>query len=439
MHSDYLDFYKELLNPAKIFEKPEALENVRVLELSNVVLGPAAADFLAEFGAEVIKVELPNIGDVMRYVTPEFFLYNNLSPGFEEQNHNKYHVAIDLRKPEGRELIYKLVKKCDVVIENFRPGTLDRWGIGYRQLSKIKPDIIYLALSGFGQWGRNALRVSYDAVAQAESGLMYITGFPDRDPIKCGVWILDFSTSITGAIAVVAALLYRKRTGKGQFIDISQVETAIRWMDWTWVYIGITGKDRNRCGNRDLAIVPSNVYKCKDGFVAIAAFTEDEFLGLCDAMAREDLKKYADPLERLKPENSEIIDKAIAAWVSSLSSDELEKLSRKYGFACSAVLSPRDVYESQHFRDRKTVWIFEDHLFGEVAEVQSVKMSETPGRIKWVARPVGFDNEYVFIKLLGLSKEEIKALENKGVIGKWGEAKSTQPPDNWDGRKGLFF
>ena len=433
------DIYKEIFNPEIIFEKPEALENVRVLELSNVVLGPAASDFLAEFGAEVIKVELPFIGDVMRSVTPVFFLYNNLSPGFEEQNHNKYHVAIDLRKPKGRELIYRLAKKCDVVIENFRPGTTDKWGIGYRQLSKIKPEIIYLALSGFGQWGKNALRVSYDAVAQAESGLMYLTGFPERDPIKCGVWILDFSTSITGAIAVLAALLYRSKTGKGQFIDIAQVETAIRWMDWTWVYVGLTGKNRGRCGNRDFAIVPSNVYRCKDGFVALVAFKEDEFLGLCNAMGREDLKIYLDPLERLKPENADLIDKVIADWVSKLTINELERLADEYGFVTSKVLTPEDVYMSEHFRERKTVWIFEDHLYGELAEVQGVKLSETPGRIKWVARPVGFDNDFVFVKLLGLSKEEIAELEKEGVIGKWGDAKGTQPPDDWDGKKGLFF
>lgn len=430
---------KDLFNSEKIFEKDEALENVRVLDLSNVVLGPAVGDFLAEFGAEVIKVELPYVGDVMRNVTPSFFLYNNLSPGFEEQNHNKYHIAIDLRKPEGKELIYRLIKKCDVLIENYRPGTTDRWGIGYRQLCKIKPDLIYLALSGFGQWGENALRVSYDAVAQAESGLMYITGFPEREPIKCGVWILDFSTSITGAIAVVAALIHRKKTGEGQFIDVSQAETAIRWLDWTWVYIGLTGNDRERIGNRDYALVPSNLYKCKDGYIALTAFSEKEFEGLCNAMGKEDLKTFKDPIERLKPENSEIIDAVVAEWCSRLTVQEVDEYGKKFGFASSPVLTPKDVYESKHFRERKTVWIFEDHLFGEVAEVQSVKLSETPGRIKWVARPVGFDNEFVFVKILGMSVNEIKELEKRGVIGKWGDSKSSQPPDNWDGRSGLFF
>jgi len=433
------NFYEKILDPNKISEKPEALEGIRVLELCNVVLGPALTDFLAEFGAEVIKVELPGIGDVMRTVTPGFFYYRNLSPGFEEQNHNKYHVAIDLRKNEGRELIYRIVRKCDVVADNYRPGTLDKWGIGYRQLSKIKPDIIYVACSGFGQWGRDALRVSYDAVAQAESGLMHITGFPGRPPIKSGAWILDFQTSITGAMAVVAALIYRKRTGKGQFIDVTQIESAIRMMDWTWVYIGLTGNDRDRVGNRDLAIVPSNVYRTKDGFVAIAAFTPEEFLGLCSAMGREDLKKYENPEDRLIPKVAEEIDLAISEWCKNLTSSEIEEVGERYGFPCSKVLSAEDIYYSEHFRARKTVWTLEDHLYGEVAEVQAIKMSETPGRIKWVGRPVGFDNEHVFVRLLGMSVDEIKSLEEKGVIGKWSDRKGSSPPENWDGKSGLFF
>ena len=433
------NFYEKILDPNKISEKPEALKGIRVLELCNVVLGPALTDFLAEFGAEVIKVELPGIGDVMRTVTPGFFYYRNLSPGFEEQNHNKYHVAIDLRKNEGRELIYRIVRKCDVVADNYRPGTLDKWGIGYRQLSKIKPDIIYVACSGFGQWGRDALRVSYDAVAQAESGLMHITGFPGRPPIKSGAWILDFQTSITGAMAVVAALIYRKRTGKGQFIDVTQIESAIRMMDWTWVYIGLTGNDRDRVGNRDLAIVPSNVYRTKDGFVAIAAFTPEEFLGLCSAMGREDLKKYENPEDRLIPKVTEEIDLAISEWCKNLTSSEIEEVGERYGFPCSKVLSAEDIYYSEHFRARKTVWTLEDHLYGEVAEVQAIKMSETPGRIKWVGRPVGFDNEHVFVRLLGMSVDEIKSLEEKGVIGKWSDRKGSSPPENWDGKSGLFF
>jgi crotonobetainyl-CoA:carnitine CoA-transferase CaiB-like acyl-CoA transferase len=433
------DFYKKIFEPDKISEKPEALEGIRVLELCNVVLGPALTDFLAEFGAEVIKVELPGIGDVMRTVTPSFFYYRNLSPGFEEQNHNKYHVAIDLRKPEGKELIYRLAKKCDIVVDNYRPGTLDRWGIGYRQLSNLKPEIIYVACSGFGQWGKNALRVSYDAVAQAESGLMHITGFPGRPPIKSGAWILDFQTSITGAIAILAALIYRRKTGKGQFIDVTQIESAIRMMDWTWIYIWLTGKDRERVGNRDLAIVLSNVYRAKDGFVAIAAFTPDEFLALCSAMGREDLKKYKNPEDRFHPEVLEEIDKTVSKWCEEHTCNEIESLGEKYGFPCSKVLSPEDVYNSEHFRARRTVWMLEDHLYGELAEVQAIKMSETPGRIKWVGRPVGFDNEHVFIRLLGMSVDEIKSLEEKGVIGKWSDRKGSSPPEDWDGKAGLFF
>ncbi|MCX8152223.1 MAG: CoA transferase [Archaeoglobaceae archaeon] len=418
--------------------KPEALENVRVLDLTNVVLGPAASDFLAEFGAEVIKVELPGVGDVMRYVTPWFFYHKNLSPGFEEQNHNKLHIAIDLRKNRGREIIYKLAKKCDVIIENFRPGTVDSWGIGYKQIREIKPDIIYLSLSGFGQWGRNALRVSYDATAQAESGMMYITGFPEREPIKFGAWLLDFAASITGAIAVIAALIYKKKTGKGQFIDISQNETGVRWMDWTWIYVGLTGKNRERCGNRDPAILPSGVYKCLDGFIAIVAYRDDEFLGLCKALNLDErYREFVDPLKRHFIVDE--LDKKLKDFCLNKKVKEIEEIAEKYGFVASKIYNSKDFYEDEHFRSRRTVWIYEDHLWGELAEVQAVKMSETPGRIKWTARPLGFDNEFVLTKILGMSLEEIKELEKEGVIGKWSERKGTRPPEDWDGRSGLFF
>ncbi|MEM0088284.1 MAG: CoA transferase [Archaeoglobaceae archaeon] len=418
--------------------KPEALEGIRVLDLTNVVLGPAASDFLAEFGAEVIKVELPGVGDVMRYVTPWFFYYKTLSPGFEEQNHNKLHIAIDLRKPKGKEIIYKLARKCDVIIENFRPGTTDSWGIGYRQIREIKPDIIYLSLSGFGQWGRNALRVSYDATAQAESGMMYVTGFPERGPIKFGAWLLDFAASITGAIAVMAALIYRKRTGKGQYIDISQNETAVRWSDWTWLYVGLTQKNRERTGNRDIAVLPSGVYRCMDGFIAIVAYREEEFEGLCKCLGLEE-KEYSEYMDPLKRHYIiEKIDKKLIDFCITKTTREIEEIAEKYGFAANKVFNFEDIYKNQHLKSRRTVWIFEDHVWGELAEVQAVKMSETPGRIKWVARPLGFDNEFVFIKILGMSLEEIQELEREGVTGKWSR-KGTNPPEDWDGRSGLFF
>ncbi len=175
MSDSYFDWTARLFDRRRIFEKPEALRDIRVLDLSLIIFGPATADYLGELGAEVIRVEMPGGGDVMRIVAPQGFYWKNVSPAFFAQNHSKYHVAIDIHRPEGQELIKGLVAKSDVLIENFRAGTLERkWGIGYRQLREINPRLIYAANTGFGQWGRFVKRPSYDALAQAVSGFTAI-------------------------------------------------------------------------------------------------------------------------------------------------------------------------------------------------------------------------------------------------------------------------
>lgn len=177
----YFDWANAAFDPTRIFEKPEALRGIRVVELCTLILGPCTSDYLGEFGAEVVKVELPPTGDTMRYVPPDGYYWDNLCIGFLPENHNKYHVGIDLHKEEGKELFRRLVKRADVLVENVRAGTMDRWGLGYRQLSQLNPGLIYLAATGFGQWGPYSMgRASYDLLAQAMSGLAAITGFPER-------------------------------------------------------------------------------------------------------------------------------------------------------------------------------------------------------------------------------------------------------------------
>ncbi len=440
MNKEYMEYMKKLLGVEELFDRPEPLKGVRVLDITSVVLGPSATDYLAEFGAEVIKFE-PQRGDQMRYVTPYAYFWKNLSPGLEEQQHNKYWVGMHLGHPKARELFYEFVKKSDVVVDNLTPGRLAKWGVSYDKLRVINPRIIQLHVSGFGSWGPYTGRTSYDAIAQSESGFAYITGFEDRGPIKSGVWIADWTTGLMCAIAILAALNYRERTGEGQFIDISQVETMIRVLDWTWLYIFKTGKNRERAGNRDLAICPSDLFECLDGWVAIAAFTEEEFYGLCKAMNRMDLyEKFADPLERLKDENARYILKEIAKWAKERHVGEIEELANKYGFAASRVLDVKDVYYSKHFRERGAIQEYYDPLYGYMVEPCYPPRMETPSRIKWAARPLGFDNEYVFTKILGLSLDEVKKLEEEGVIYKWNpEIPSQCPPPDWDGKRGLKF
>lgn len=431
---EYLERMQELFDIKKVFSKPEVLKGIRVLDISMIIFGPATADFLGEMGAEVIKVEMPGGGDVMRNVAPQGYYWKNVSPAFFAQNHNKFHIGVDLHNPEGREIIRKLAARSDVFIENYRPGTTERkWQLGYRQLKEINPSIIYVSNTGYGQWGPYASRPSYDALAQAVSGMSLITGFEGRPPVKIGIYLGNYFGACLSAVAVLAALYWRDKTGKGQYIEHSQCEALIRAMEWTWVYIGLTGKERRRIGNRDHVITFSDLFRCRDGFVVIEADTEDELIALLRATGNEHL--YTDLW--LKDDFSQEdkikhIHDIVSRWTLKLTKSEIEKESDRFGFVCAPVQNAKDHYEDQHLRARGSVWEMHDPVYGHMVEYgPAPKFSETPGRFIWAGKPVGFHNEYVLSSLLGLDSEEIKALAERGVIGKWIERKGPKPPDDW--------
>jgi len=442
---DYLAWTNQEFDASKIFSKPEALKGIRVLELATLILGPATPDYLGEYGAEVIKVELPGAGDTMRSVTPYGKFWKNQSLGQLPQNHNKFHLALDVRTSVGAEIFRRLAQRCDVVVENLRAGTMDRWGIGYQQLKEVNPGIIYIALNGFGQWGAYSVgRASYDAVAQTVSGLLATTGFPGRLPLKTGVFIGDYFGAMLGSVSVLSALHYRNRTGKGQFIEFSQGEGLMRLLDWSWIYYYMEKYNRPMTGNRDLAVCPSDVFICKDGPVALAAARDDEFKGLCQAMGKPEVAedpRFADLLIRLKDENSVALLDIIKDWAKDKTVAEVDRLGSEYGFASSPILSAKDQYESAHFRARATVFEFEDPMYGKMVEVSSpAKLSKTPGRLKWTNKPVGLDNEFVLRKFLGLRTYQIEALAEKKIIGKWVEnPPGRKPPDDWDGKAGIVM
>lgn len=418
--------------------KPEALAHVRVIEVCTRIFGPAAPDYLADFGAEVIKIELPGAGDFMRYVTREGFFHKNCSPAFTPQNRNKRFVAVDIRKPAGRDLFLRLAAQADVVIENFKPGTMDRWGIGYRQLSAVNPGLIYSAHSGFGQWGPYSVgRPSYDGTAQAMSGLAAITGFPDAEPLRIGIFIGDWHGALLSTIAVLAALHWRRRSGRGQFIDIAQGDGLLRAMDWTWLYHQLAGRERPRAGNRDLAMAPAGIYPCRDGFVAIAAPGDATFAGLCHALGQPELaadRRFRTGLDRLCPEHAIQLDALLGAWAAVQSRDEVEAAGQAEGFAVGRVVNAADQHADPHLRARAAVWEWEDALYGRVAEYgPAPKLSRTPGRLKWTARPVGFHNAQVLGPLLGLTDEDFRRLEGEGIIGRWADRVGARPPEDWDG------
>jgi crotonobetainyl-CoA:carnitine CoA-transferase CaiB-like acyl-CoA transferase len=436
--NDYMDFVQGLFDGQDLSHKPEALKGVRVLEVCALVLGPSTCDYLAEFGAEVIKFEGMR-GDNMRFVTPYDYYWKNMSLGLEIQNHNKHWVGMHLGNPKAKALFMEFVKRSDVVVDNLTPGRMAEWGLSYDRLKEINPAIIQLHVSGYGSWGPWTGRTSYDAIAQSMGGLSEITGFEDRGPIKSGVWIADWITGLMCAIAVLTALNYRERTGEGQFIDYLQAENVIRWLDWTWLYTFKTGQNRNRSGNRDLAVCPSDLFDCRDGWVALAAFSQNEFQGLCEAMGRPDLyEQFEDPLERLDDEKARNLLREIGQWTREKGVEEVEDLASEHGFAASSVLDAEAAYHSPHHRGRGAIQQYHDSLYGHMVQhCYPPRMCETPSRLKWSSRPLGFDNTPVFSRILGLSADEIHELEKEGVIFKWDpEIPSQGPPDGWKGKRG---
>ncbi len=434
MSETYFDYTRRLFDRSRMFDKPEALRGVRVLELTTLILGPATADFLGEFGAEVIKVELPPRGDTMRYVTPEATFWKNASLGFFPENHSKRHIGIDLHTEDGKALFTQLAARSDILVENLRAGTLDRWGIGYRQLGKVNARLIYVADSGFGQWGPFSVgRASYDAVAQTVSGMIGITGFPGRPPILCGIFVGDWFGGLMAATAALVALHHRNRTGEGQFIDLAQSEGLIRCLDWTWARWGLTGEDRGPAGNRDEALVPAGLFPCRDGFVGIAAPRDEEFRGLCAAMGDPDLAndpRFATLPARQRPDHAEPLLERIRTWASEKTRSELEGLGEKHGFAAARVATAEDRYKDEHLRARAAVWEYEDPLYGPMVEHgPAPKLSETPGRVRWSAKPVGWHNEEILVRLLGLSASRIRELESQKVVGRWADIPGAKPPE----------
>jgi crotonobetainyl-CoA:carnitine CoA-transferase CaiB-like acyl-CoA transferase len=425
---------------------PLPLKGIRVLEVCTLILGPSGPCFAAAMGAEVIKCEIPPIGDTCRDMTPFGYLFRGYGPVYVHTNTNKYWIGLDLHKPEAQKAFLELAAKSDIIEENLRPGVMENWNVGYRQIKEINPGIIYIAKNGFGQWGQYAKenRPSNDGASQAFSGYAWMSSFPGQPPLKSRIYICDDYGGLMGELAVLAALHYRERTGKGQYIELSQSENIMRAMSWVWPYQQITGKVAMPAGNRDVSICPADAFYCADGiFVTIAAPAPEEFRGLCLAMGRPELAddpRFKDHLVRLQEENAAEILKLIADWARTKTAKDIEELAEKHGFAASRVYTVKDVIEDRHFQERGFITEVDDPVLGQYLDYEfPVMMSRTPPRVKWSVRPVGFDNEYVMARHLGKNEDEIKQLYECGALGKWADLPGRRPPDNWDGKAGLIL
>ena len=402
----------------KTTPSPKPLQGIRVLDLSSFISGPFCTTQLAEFGAEVIKIELPRIGDPFRrFGTPS---KSGDSLIFMSEQRNKKSITLDLRTPEGAELVKKLAAKVDILVENFQVGTLEGWGIRYDELRKQNPRLIMVRITGYGQTGPYRDRPGFGRIANAFSGLSFLAGYPDRAPVTPGsATIPDYLTGIYGAYGALLALRARDITGEGQVIDIGLYEPVFRILDELASAYHETGRVRQRMGPATVNAVPHSHYPTKDGrWIAIACTTDKIFERLAAAMGRPDVAGGG-PYTTFKQRTAarEAVDALVSDWTRSLERADVLETCAAHQVPCGPVYAIDEIFEDPQYRARENILILEDERAGEIAIPNVVpRLSETPGGIEWLGSALGANNREVFGELLGLSEERIAELSEKGVI-----------------------
>ncbi len=371
------------------------LDGVRVLEIGSTVAVPAAGRLLADFGAEVIKMEPPG-GDHLR--TWGVAAPDGTSWWFKSHNRGKRFVELDLHKPEDAAVARELALGSDVVLENFRPGRLAKWGLGYADLSAAKPDLIYASISGYGQAGPYAERPGFGHVAESMSGLRYVTGYPDRPPVRLGISVGDEVAGMDAVIGVLMALRARDRDGVGQHIDVSLVESLFSLTEGIYPEFAHTGVVSERIGNRNLRAAPSNTYETADGrYLSIAANSEPIFRRLCAAMGKPELAE--DPrfeTNQGRQVNAPALDVEIGRWIGGLSLERAADILNKAQVPAGPVYSIADIARDPQFRAVGALAQVSDERGGEVATPGIVpRLSNSPGRLTHAARDVGADQDTV--------------------------------------------
>jgi crotonobetainyl-CoA:carnitine CoA-transferase CaiB-like acyl-CoA transferase len=399
------------------------LVGLRVLDLGTRIGAPFAATLLADLGADVIKVELPGQGDFMRTIGP---FENGYSLFWAVEGRGKRSVTLDLRKPAGQALLRRLVPLADVVVENFQPGTLESWGLGYDVLSALNPGLILTRVSVYGQDGPYRNRPGLDRNGIATGGLMYITGYPDRPPVRPGIIVADYLTGVFNAFSILSALYERDRraheTGeppRGQWVDLSLYESILRVMEHTLAAYDRLGVVREREGNRLRNSAPLDNWQTSDGkYVCIIAAGDGLFPRLCRAMGRDDLLQ--EPRFRTmaqRAEHGDEINGIVAAWVKARTAREVQDVLERHEVPFGVAYSVADIFADPHIAARGDIETVDDPVIGPV-RMQGVypRFSRTPGAVSRGAPGLGAHNEEVYCGLLGLTTEELEALKRDGVI-----------------------
>ena len=366
------------------------LSDLVVVELGTLIAGPFCGQILGDFGAEVIKVEDPRVGDPMRQWGRS--LPQGLSPWWPVIGRNKKSVGIDLRQPEGQALARTLIGQADVLIENFRPGAMEKWGLGYEALAAENPRLIMARVSGFGQTGPYAQRAGYGLIGEAMGGLRHVTGEPDRPPARAGISIGDSLAAMHAVMGITMALHARERTGRGQVIDAALYESVLAVMENLVTEYDLTGYVRERSGSILPGIAPSNVYPCANGeMILIGGNGDNVYARLTEAMGRADLKddpKFVSHAAR--GENQRELDAIIAEWTSGFALPDLLALLEAKGIPSSRVFRAPDMLEDPQFAAREAIVSVEHPVFGPVKMQNAFpRMSATPGRVRWPGPVLG--------------------------------------------------
>ncbi|MCB1777487.1 MAG: CoA transferase [Candidatus Competibacteraceae bacterium] len=419
---DITPFTNPPLNPAPHPDPDTAklpMEGIRVIDLGTFLAGPYAASILGEFGAEVFKVEHPIAGDPMRRFGTATKRHDATLAWLSEAR-NRKSVTIDLRQKEGVQLFLRLIEKSDVLIENFRPGTMEEWGLSWQALREANPGLVYLRVSGYGQTGPYRRRSGFAHIAHAFGGLSYLAGFPGETPVVPGTAPLgDYMSSIYGAIGILLALRHREKTGRGQIVDIGIYEAVFRQLDEIAASYGLFGKVREREGSGSFVAVPHGHFRTKDDkWIAIACTTDKMFERLAEAMEQPELASsslYGPQRQRLAARDE--VNRLVIEWVGSLQRAEVLERCLHCEVPVGKVNSIADIFEDEHFQARGNLARIDEDGLGDVVVPNVVPtLSATPGRITNLGPTLGNATYEVMRELLGLAADDIKRLRQRRII-----------------------
>jgi len=391
----------------------KALQGLRVIDFTWVLAGPFATRILAEYGAEVIKVQ----SEVTMGATQ-----HNLSGYFNTWNRNKLGIALSLSQPQGIEVAKRLIQISDVVVENFSPRVMENWGLDYPTLRKIKPDLIMLSLSGMGQTGPWRDYIAFGATIQALSGLTYLTTFPGRPPLGLGYSYADHVAGLMGVLAILQALEYRQETGEGQYIDLSELETMSTLLGTAILDYGVNHRVASPLGNRPAHRIaaPHGAYRCKgeDRWCAIAVFTEEEWQAFCQVLGYPSWtgeERFATLSNRAK--NMDQLDSLVEEWTKERSAEEVMTLLQGVGVAAGLVQDAADLSQDPQLKARGFFVELDHPVLGKTSSDGSpIKLSDTPAHFQQAAPLLGQHNDYVYRHLLGMSRDEIERYSKEGIL-----------------------